>query len=58
MQSPNAVRDELEKILTSPPFANSNRSRRFLRYAVEGSLKDGDEALKESVIAMEVFDRG
>jgi hypothetical protein len=58
MQSPNAVRDELEKILTSPPFANSNRSRRFLRYAVEGSLKDGDEPLKESVIAMEVFDRG
>jgi hypothetical protein len=56
--TPNAIRDELEKILASPPFAHSNRSRRFLRYAVEGSLKDGDEPLKESVIAMEVFDRG
>jgi hypothetical protein len=56
--TPNAIRGELEKILASPPFANSNRSRRFLRYAVESSLKDEDEPLKESVIAMEVFDRG
>lgn len=55
--APQAVRDELRKILASAPFASANRSQHFLRYAVEGSLKDGGEPLKESVIAMEVFDR-
>jgi hypothetical protein len=55
--SPKAVRDQLERILASAPFAAAIRSRRFLRYVVENSLKDGGESLKEYAIAVEVFDR-
>ena len=55
--SPQVIREELEKILASPPFANSHRSQQFLRYVVEGTLKDGEESLKEYAIAVEVFER-
>jgi TolB-like protein/Tfp pilus assembly protein PilF len=55
--SSQSVRDELEKILASAPFAASARSRRFLRYVVEGSLRSEEESFKEYAIAVEVFDR-
>lgn len=55
--SPQAVRDQLERVLASAPFAASVRSQRFLRYVVEGSLGKGEESLKEYAIAVEVFDR-
>ena len=48
---------ELERVLASAPFANSNRSQRFLRYVVESSLNNHDELLKEFAIAVDVFER-
>ena len=58
-QTPSAedVQVELERVLASAPFANSNRSQRFLRYVVESSLKNRDEFLKEFAIAVDVFER-
>src|SRR5580700_6346877 len=52
-----AAHAQLDRILASPPFANSIRSRRFLRYVVENSIRVGDEPLKEYAIAVEAFDR-
>ena len=34
--SPEAVREQLQRILDSPSFEASERRRRFLRYVVEG----------------------
>jgi len=51
------IRSQLERIIASKPFLNSNRSQRFLRYVVEGSLRDGADPLKEYAIAVEVFAR-
>ena len=36
------IQAELDRILESTPFANAHRSQRFLRYIVEGSLKNQD----------------
>jgi TolB-like protein/Flp pilus assembly protein TadD len=55
--NPEAIQVELERILKSTPFANANRSQRFLRYVVECSLNNRDEFLKEFSIAMDVFGR-
>jgi TolB-like protein len=54
---PEVVRAQLERILSSTPFAGSHRSQRFLRYVVEHSLEDSHESLKEYAIAIEVFER-
>lgn len=51
------VRAQLERILASASFAHSERSRRLLRFLVEQSLQGSSDALKESVIAVEVFRR-
>ncbi|MBI4889833.1 MAG: tetratricopeptide repeat protein [Acidobacteria bacterium] len=54
----DSVRAALARILASKPFAQSERMRRFLQFAVERAL-DGDRAaLKEFTIGTEVFDRG
>jgi Tol biopolymer transport system component len=55
--SVESIHVELERVLTSAPFANSNRSQRFLRFVVENSLHDRDERLKEYAIAVDVFER-
>jgi TolB-like protein/Tfp pilus assembly protein PilF len=57
--SPTAeeIQAQLACILGSTPFAGSHRSQRFLRYAVENSLTDSQESLKEYAIAIEVFER-
>ncbi len=57
MPSVEEVRTALERVLASSPFANSNRSQRFLRYVVESSLNNHDEFLKEFAIAVDVFGR-
>jgi TolB-like protein len=54
---PDEVRLQLERILASDPFANSDRLRRFLRYVVERTLAGDGGRLKEYVIGAEVFDR-
>jgi len=51
------IRAHLDRILSGDGFAGANRRSRLLRYLVEQSLGDHADALKESVIATEVFDR-
>ncbi len=51
------VRAELDRILRSPWFLHSERLSRFLRFVVEQTLRGHAGDLKESVLAVEVFDR-
>lgn len=53
----NAIREQLNRVLSNPAFSGANRRSRLLRYLVEETLEDRGELLKESVIAAEVFDR-
>jgi TolB-like protein len=55
--TPDQVRAEVQRVLVSAPFANSQRSQRFLSYVVEATLKNVDESLKEFAIAVDVFGR-
>src|SRR5215472_1714568 len=55
---PQAARRQLERVLASASFSRSERMARFLRFVVERHLERRDGELKESVIAVEVFDRG
>src|SRR6202789_1259681 len=52
----DAVRQELDRIVSSKIFAAAKRSQMFLRFVVERSL--ANSAPKEFEIALEVFDRG
>lgn len=52
-----AVRRELELVLSSPGFSRNDRQSKFLRFLVERHLEGRDRELKESVIAVEVFGR-
>ena len=54
---PEAIRAQLERILASPHFTGTDRSRRFLRFVVEEALAGRSERLKEYTLAIEVFDR-
>jgi len=55
--TPQAVRDELARVLASAAFVRSDRQSHFLRFIVEGSLEGRHVELKESVIGVEVFGR-
>src|SRR5436309_10023416 len=55
--SPELVRTELEKILSSSGFARNDRLSGFLRFVVEQELFGRGDELKESVIGVEYFDR-
>jgi tetratricopeptide (TPR) repeat protein len=52
-----SIRQELDRILQSGPFARSWRMRRFLEYIVKESLAGRGERLKGYNVALEVFDR-
>jgi TolB-like protein len=51
------VREQLERILASAGFQSAARRTRLLRYLVEQTLENRDDSLKESVIAVDVFER-
>jgi hypothetical protein len=51
------VRAHLERLLRSPHFDGSSRSREFLRYVVEEVLQGRGAYLKQAAIAVEVFGR-
>lgn len=55
--TPQEVRAQLERIISSPLFCKSKRLSRFLTFVVESSLAGHAEELKERTLAMEVFDR-
>jgi Tol biopolymer transport system component len=54
---PEDVRTELERILSSATFSEAERSRKFLRFVVEGALANRSDDIKESVIGVEAFGR-
>jgi TolB-like protein len=56
-QTPDLVREHLQRILDSPQFRNSWRRARFLSTVVERSLEGRAQDLKESVVGVMVFDR-
>jgi TolB-like protein/Tfp pilus assembly protein PilF len=55
--SEQAVRQELDRLLQSPIFAQSDRLGRFLRFTVEHAIGGTQDALKEYLIGAEVYDR-
>ena len=52
-----AVREQLERVLSSSPFRNSKRYPAMLRYVVEHTLEGKTHDLKERTVAVEVFGR-
>ena len=52
-----AVREQLDRLLQSGPFAQSRRRQRFLDYIVTETLAGRGERLKGYNIGLEVFDR-
>jgi hypothetical protein len=52
------VQDHLKDLLDSAAFAGSPRRQAFLRYVVEETLAGRGEAIKETNIAVDVFERG
>src|SRR5579872_5683407 len=52
-----AVREQLQKLLTHPLFANSKRYPALLAYVVEQTLLGNAGELKERSIGIEVFGR-
>lgn len=56
--APIEVHAQAGRILGSPAFQKSKRLSRFLSFAVENALSGNEGTLKESVLGLEVFDRG
>src|SRR5262245_45295314 len=56
-QRDQAVRRELDTILSSHGFVQSKRLADFLRFVVERHLDGKDDELKETLLAIEVFRR-
>jgi TolB-like protein/tetratricopeptide (TPR) repeat protein len=55
--SEREVRAELDRLLQSALFSQSDRLGRFLRFAIENALAGNTDLLKEYVIGTEVYDR-
>ncbi|MGH8637253.1 MAG: hypothetical protein ACREUZ_08990 [Burkholderiales bacterium] len=55
--SPEVVREQLERVITSELFSSAGRHSRLLRYLVERTLAGEGDQLKEYVLGTEVFDR-
>jgi TolB-like protein/Tfp pilus assembly protein PilF len=56
--SSEAIREELDKILSSQTFRSAEGQRNFLRYAVEQAVLGRGDQLKEYSVGTEVFGRG
>jgi TolB-like protein/Flp pilus assembly protein TadD len=56
--TPESIHRQIERILASRRFVNSERLRRLLGYLLEQTLKGRAGQLKEYVLGVEVFDRG
>ena len=52
-----AIREQLDRIINSAPFHQSQRRQRFLEYLVNETLAGRGERLKGYNVALEVFDR-
>ncbi|HJQ99480.1 MAG TPA: tetratricopeptide repeat protein, partial [Candidatus Polarisedimenticolaceae bacterium] len=56
--TPDAVKSQLSRILTSPQLARAERLARFLKLVVEETLAGNAASIKEYRIGVDVFDRG
>jgi len=55
--SPDEIRRELERILSSSIFSIADRMTRFLRFVVEETLEGRGDNLNELLLGMAVYDR-
>lgn len=55
--SAEAVREQLESILSDPGFRSSKRSIQFLKFVVEKTINGEADQIKERTIGIEVFGR-
>ena len=55
--TPETVRAELRRIITSRHFRTSKRSQQFLQYVVEQKLLGNESLIKERLIGIDVFGR-
>ncbi len=55
--SEQAIRRELERLVQSAIFAQSDRLVRFLRFTIDHAVSGRADALKEYIIGTEVYDR-
>jgi tetratricopeptide (TPR) repeat protein len=55
--SPEDILEHLQVLLKSDAFRGARRHRRLLRYLVDHMLKDTNDHLKETTLALDVFDR-
>ena len=55
---PELVREHVEAVVRSAPFARSSRLQRFLTFIVECELAGRRRDIQEYTIGLEVFDRG
>ncbi len=53
--SPQAIREELERILSSPKFAGAGQIRRFLRFAVEETVAGRQDQIMQYTIGTEAL---
>lgn len=58
MESPEAIRKQLDRINSSHAFQQVDRLKRFLTFVVEEAASGRADCLKEFVIGAEVFDKG
>lgn len=54
---PEAVRSQLQRILSSSAFSDAERGSRILRFVVQAALEGRASEIKESVIGVEVLGR-
>ena len=57
MLPPDQIREQLERLLASQIFAESDRAQRLLRFIVGRTMEGQSQIVKESVIAVEVLGR-
>ena len=55
--SASAVREAMERVLSSEEFQDSDRLQAVLRYVVEEALAGRSDGIKAATIALEVFER-
>ena len=55
--SPEAVRNQMERVLSDPLFRASKRYSSFLKYIVDRTLEGQHDSLKERTIGIEAFGR-
>lgn len=55
---PAEIEQELGRVLASSAFSRPRRLSRLLRHLVEHTLQGKEDCLKETLLGIEVFDRG